>query len=285
MSDGPGLRRPVEYEDRQSRVAARGYLSATAGTVVGGLLGLVDLRLAFAAALVLAVVQFGAASLLVEPPVQRHADPFHRQLRQCFELMGQRFLGWILVSWVAMVILEHVAFTLSQPYLTEALHHSTDDLGSTPMVVGLQFAASSMIGAGAARVAPRVRRRLGLPLTLFLLGALSAAIVTVMGAVVHAAVIGLLALRSVQGAAGPVLMTAAVAPRVAAHRRATYFSVHSLAGRLAYSGVLFGVAAAVGDELSASLRALSVVAWTVLLTTVVAHAAMGQPAAQGSYDS
>ena len=279
------LDRADEYEDRQSRVAARGYLSGTVGTIAGGALGLLDLRLAFGAALVTAVAQLVTAFALEEPPTHQHAEPFHRQLAQCGALLGQRFLGWLFIYWVGMVVLEHVAFTLSQPYLTEALGRSSDDLGATPMVVGLQFASSSAVGALAAATAPRVRRRLGLPTTLFLLAALSATVVTVMGTVIHAAVIGLLVLRSVHGAAAPVLMTADAAPLVKAHHRATYFSIHSLAGRLAYSSVLFGVAAAVGDDLTASLRVLAGVAWSVCGLVIVAHLLMGRPQPGGANTS
>ena len=98
-----------------------------------------------------------------------------------------------------------------------------------------------------------------------------------MGAVIHAAVIALMVLRSVHGAAAPVLLTAAAAPLVESQRRATYFSLHSLVGRLAYSSVLFGVAAAVGDELTPSLRALTGVAWVVVALVAAAYVAMGRP--------
>ena len=287
------LGREEEYEDRQGRVSSAGYIAGTIGTILGGALGLVDLRLAFGASLAIAAVQFLSTFWLTEPPAFSEAGSFHHQLRDCVALMwsridGRRLLGWIFIYWIAMVVLEHVAFTLSQPYLTEALGRSTEDLGATPMVVGLQFAASSAVGALAARLAPRVRRRLGLPMTLMLLAALSAVIVSVMGAVIHGAVIALLVMRSVHGAAAPVLMTAAAAPLVEARRRATYFSIHSLAGRLTYSSVLFVVAAAVGDDLTSSLRALAVVAWVSVLVVGVTFVAMGRPrpvADQPSYNS
>ena len=48
----------------------------------------------------------------------------------------------------------------------------------------------------------------------------------------------LLALRSTQAAAGPVLVAAATAPVLARHHRATFLSIGSLAGRLAYGVVL-----------------------------------------------
>ena len=54
-----------------------------------------------------------------------------------------------------------------------------------------------------------------------------------------AAVLLPLTLRSCQPAISNVLVNAAVAPRVPQAQRATYLSLHSLAGRLGYSGVLF----------------------------------------------
>ena len=48
-------------------------------------------------------------------------------------------------------------------------------------------------------------------------------------------------LRSCQSAISNVLVNASVTPRVPQAQRATYLSLHSLAGRLGYSAVLFGL--------------------------------------------
>lgn len=271
------LGREGDYETRQARAVSLGLLASAVGTLGGGALGLWSLRLAFAASLVLAVAQFAISLSFTEPVAPKEAAGFHRQLGACLGLLRHRLLGWVFLYWVAMVVLEHVAATLGQPYLTEALERPLDDLGATPLLVGALMAASSLIGAGAARISPMLRQRWGLVRTLLLLAVVSAIIVTAMSATIHLALLALMVFRNAQGAAAPVLMTAAAAPLVEPRQRATYFSLHSLAGRLSYSTVLFVVAATVGDDLTASLRALAGVAWASVGLVLAAFWLLGRP--------
>ena len=205
------------------------------------------------------------------------------QLKACGQLILRPLLAWLFVYWVAMVVLEHVAFTLSQPYLTEALGRDPEDLGATPLVAGIQFAIASGVGAAAAASAPRLRERFGLVPALVGLAAVSAVIVTVMASIVHVAVIALLLFRSLQGAAAPVLLTAAASPHVPTRKRATYFSIHSLAGRLTYSGVLFVVAATAGDDLRRSLMTLAGIAWCGIAVVLVGYRLLGRPVREAEH--
>lgn len=257
------LDRDAEFEPRQARLASVMFLAFAVSNIVGGLLALVRLELAFGLSLFLAFAQLMTTTRMTEPtPDQAEAgEPLVGQLRACRGYLASPFLRWVLLYWIAMVVLEHVAFTLSQPYLTEVLGRSPDDLGNAPFWAGVLFAGFSLGGALAARLSSRFRRRVGFFGALIAVSALSASIVTLMALVVSAVVVVVMLLRSVQAAVSGVLLNAAVAPLIEQRHRATYLSLNSLAGRLAYGALLFGVARAVGDDLGRSLGFLAVISW------------------------
>ncbi len=263
------------FASERSQVEAIGYVTAAASALLGGALGLVDLRLAFAAGLAFALVQLALTFVLKEPPRTGRAERPGRQVVNCLSYLSDRRLGWIFFYGVLMVTLEHVAFTNSQPWLTEVLGQDVDDLGITPLVSGVTLAAVAFIGAGAARSSAALAERFGSVNALIGLGVVSAVAVTGMALSFHIAVIGLLLLRSVQGAAAPVIIGAEVAPKVLQEHRATLLSLNSLVGRLSYSLLLAGVGLAVADQVEAraqvteALLIVSVVSWVMIGALIV----------------
>ena len=290
------LGRSSEYAERQARVASLGFAVTSLSAVAGGALGLIDLRLAFLASLMLALCQFGVTLALVEPPpavTPASADPGQNvsgpdrppstvpigaegpveQVMRCLAYLADRSLAWIFFYGVIMVTLEHVAVTVLQPWLTEVLGRSPGDVGVTPLFSGLVFALVSIVGAGSARASAPLGRRFGTGATLIGLAALSALIVTVMAVRVEAWVLVLVAFRSAQGAAAPVLISAAVAPKVERRHRATFLSLNSLAGRLGYGLFLLVVSGAVADDVQPVLRIFSFVAWGLVAVLAASAAA------------
>jgi len=268
------LEREQRFEERQARLTAYGYVSVALSAVAGGAVGLIDLRWAFALSLVFTFWQLVVVMRFTEPP-RSESDldlAFAAQLSACAALLRKPLLRWIAGYWVAMVVLEHVAATLAQPYITEALGQEPGDLGATPLVTGVIFASFSFVGAAAAAATPRLRAALGFFGVLLAVAVLSAGIVTAMALVIAIPVAILLVFRSVQGAAAPIVLTAAVAPEVPQSQRATYLSLHSLAGRISYGSLLLIVGRAVGDSLSQSLSVLSVVSWVLIALIVIGWA-------------
>ena len=265
------LDRGDEYAESQSKVAALGFWVRAVSALVGGLVGLIDLRLTFAISLGIAIVQLAVTCLFVEPP-QRGAlaDGFIRQLGKCVGYLRNGFMGWIFFYGIALVVLEHVAFTVMQPWLTEALDKSPDELGATPLVSGVLFAAVAVFGALAARQSAMLGNRFGTIPTLIGIGVVSAVIVTGMALSFSLLILGLMALRSVQSAIAPVLISAAVAPRTEQRHRATLLSINSLAGRLVYGTMLWVLSVDAEDDPLPFLRIMSVISWgliVVLLAT------------------
>ena len=258
------LDRSGEYEWRQGRAAAVAYASMAAGALAGGLLGLVDVRAGFPIALAMALVQLAVVSGFTEPPSITSAPALLPQISACARYLASPFLAWVLFYWIAMVVLEHLAFTMAQPYLTEVLGNTADAVGETPIVAGLQFAGFNLLGALAVRWATAGRLRLGFFAIVMAIATLSALVVSAMAIWLSAWVIGVMLFRSVQGAVGGVVLTAALAPLVAKHQRATYLSLHSLAGRLVYGSILFLTARIVGDDLDATLDLFAGIAWALV---------------------
>lgn len=268
--------RETEFEQRQSSVAAISYSSAAVSALAGGALALIEIRLAFAAALIAALAQLAITLRLEEPPRHIATPLLHRQLADCVAYLRRPILRWVLGYWIAMVVLEHLAFELSQPYITAALDNTADRVEETPIVAGILFAGFGVVGALAARAAPRLRKSLGFFGVLLLVAATSAVVITTMAAVVHLAVLAVLLMRSVQGAAASVVLTSSVSPMIAQPHRATYFSLHSLAGRAVHGGVLLLAARTVGDDLPGLLSLFTGIAWLLVIAVVVAWASVAE---------
>jgi MFS family permease len=261
------LDRAPTFERRQARVASIGFVSTSMAVLTGGALGLIDLRIPFALAAALALVQFGITLRLAEPPHVR-ADPLHHpELRTWLSYWRDRPLAWLFAYGIALVTLEHVSFSLIQPWLTEAFDRSADDLGATPLVSGVIFATTAAFGAVAARASAPLSERFGPAVTLVALGALSAVIVTSMAASTSVIVLAVVVWRSVQAAAAPVIISAAAAPRLERTHRATFLSLNSLAGRLGYGLILLSLSTSSDDDLTGPLVALAAIAWTLVVLT------------------
>ena len=81
--------------------------------------------------------------------------------------------------------------------------------------------------------------------------------------------ISLAVFRSVQGAAAPVLISAAVSPHVERRHRATFLSLDSLAGRLGWGIILFVVSTDADDAVQATLRVFAWISWSMVAVLVV----------------
>ncbi len=262
------------YRTTLGRVTAIGFASTTVSALAGGAIGLVSLEATFAVSLVAALGQLVVTFALTEPPVGEPAQPLTRTIARCLAYLGDRFVGWIFLYGVMLVILEHVSFTVMSPWLAEVLGRDPDDLGLAPLLAGVMVAVVAVGGSGAARLSAPLSGRFGTVATLLGVGALSAVIVTAMAVAAHWAVILLVALRSVQGAVASVLIPAAVAPRTEQRHRATLLSLNSLAGRLAYGLVLAVVASSADAEVGSILAWLAVIAWVSVMITVASAAVL-----------
>jgi MFS family permease len=243
------LGRGAEIGDHEARAQAYSFGGFAVSALVGGALAGVDLQIAYALSGAGAAASFALAAAFTEPTA--HDEPALPPLRQLGAVTGalrDPMLRWLMLFAVGITVLAHVPYEFFQPYL--AFLFASYDLGDyqvTPLIAGGLVAAMMTASAIVGRRAMAVRSRFGVHGTLIAMLALLGGVIVAMGAVLHPIILPVLMLRSVPYAIATPIVNAEIHPRVATSYRATYFSVQSLAGRLAFSGALAVASLAVGD--------------------------------------
>jgi MFS family permease len=243
------LGRGDEYAAREARLARNAYLASAGSALVGGAVGVLDLRWSYALALAGAVLTLGLAIALREPPRGQGGAAelgLLRQLSACLGRLRSRSLAWLFAYVVLMTTLEHIPYEFTQPYVAAVLGEPIADAQRAPLLTGLLTAGFKLVGAFAAARAIGWSSAFGAGTTLLGVTALQGGLIAAMAAAVHPIVLPLLLLRSVQPAVSNVIVNVEVAPRVPAGQRATFLSLFSLAGRLGYGTVLLVLSALAG---------------------------------------
>lgn len=253
--------RTGEIGDREARAEAWGYAAAATSALAGGLAGGFDLRLAYLLSAAGGLAGLGIASSFREPAhvaeTPETALVPHRQLGVCLERLADPVLRWIFLLVVGMTVFVHVPYELLQPYLDLLVGPERGDWSPTPALTGALMAASYYASAWASTRAIRLRDRIGTVATLLGALAIQGAIILAMGLVLHWAVAALFIVRSAPWAAVKPIMRAAVHPRLERGIRATYLSLQSLAGRLAFSASLAAASLLAGGVEDPSYLVLS----------------------------
>ncbi len=240
------LGREDELATHEARAQAWGLGATAAAALAGGLLSGLDLRFGYALSAMSAALAFAVAWRFVEPPRAR-ALPVASQLLAVTARLQDKPLRWVFCFVVAVTVFNHVPYELFQPWLALLLGDGAGGYSRTPaaagVVVGVSFALSSWASTRAPAWGERFGVRRGLLATL----GLQMAVMTAMAAAVHPIVVAFILARTIPGALMRPLMLSVVHPRLESGQRATYLSMQSLAGRLAFSLTLFAAAAGVGD--------------------------------------
>ena len=273
-----GLGRAEEYGAREARVAHWTFRGSGLAALLGGLAAALDLRYAYALSLLGALAGLALAFSMVEPDApdrdRRLAlRGFAVQVYQALQALRQPALCWLSGYAVLMVVLNHLPYEFYQPYLEALLGARGLETAATPALSGAVTLVTMLIAGQVAGRSIRLRDRIGLARTLLLGTALQAAIIAAMAFFIHPIMVGLILLRSCPRALMTAPRNAAIAPLIQPRYRATYLSLESLAGRLAFAGVLWGLAtldtpedAGLGPILKAA-TAIAAIALLVLIAT------------------
>lgn len=243
------LGRDEQYGPREARASRARLVAAALAGLTGGALGSIDLRFAYAASgvaamLGLTLVWFVMRSPLDHdnaPPLQLHPLAFTRQIFRCVGLLRQPALAWLAAFAVLMTGLNHVPYEFYQPYLDLLSRDLNLPDRSTPAAAGLHMALTMFIAAPLAGYSIRCARHLGTGPFLLLTAALQLTLILTAAAILHPLIALLLLGRSAPRALMEAPLNAAVTPRVPRQQRATYLSLQSLAGRLAFAGLLLAL--------------------------------------------
>ncbi len=259
------LGRHNEYDQREAVAARNGFHASAVAALVGGIAAAFELRYAYGLSALAAGSMFVLVFLFTEPTTHKAEEDPHRglvsQIGACFGHLRQAPLRWLFGFAVLMTILNHVPYEFYQPYLEllgadKWLASSTPGRG-TPIITGLLAAAAMFISGSVAGRSIHVRDRIGIGPTLLSACLLQTVIIAAMAFVLHPIVIVLILLRSAPRGLMAAPLNAAIAPRVTQKTRATYFSLQSLVGRLAFSATLAGFSLLAGADARVAWEGLS----------------------------
>jgi MFS family permease len=255
------LGREEEYGPREAMVSKLGFYAGALGAVGGGVSALHGLHMAYLLSLIASAGAFLVVLAMKEPAtLEKKLLPpggFFAQTRRVAARVAHPVVGYVFAFYVLMTILNHVPYEFYQPYIKRLLISAEVDSGITPLLTGLHVALAMLIASWFAGRSIRLRDRIGLWGVFLLAAGLQTLLIGSMALVTSWIIVALLLSRSIPRALMTAPINATVAPLFDKEQRATYFSLQSLAGRLAFSItlVLFSVTTGVipGDPMKVSL--------------------------------
>lgn len=264
------LSREQELLAWETRAQTAGLVALGGAAAIGGFAGHLDLRLGHALTGVAGLVAVGAAWGLVEPPGAVRAPPLREQISSVIQSFGVPLLRYTLLATIALVVLAHVPYELAPLWIDVVLPTVGSAEASAPIVSGLVTALVGGFAAWSSRVGPRVSAATGYAGTLGLGFALLGSVMAAMA--IGPSWVGLVGLlfRGVPGALIRPTIVALVHPVVASSQRATWLSVQSLLGRLAFAGALALGGWAIAEDAAWTLPGLQRLLWPAVGLAVLA---------------
>ena len=128
-----------EFGKREARVARNRFLGGAAAALIGGLVAIWALQMAYLVACVFAILMIVLVYRFFEPPVEEnetYANPI-REVVSCLGYLKQPMLLCILLFFVLMTILNHVPYEFFQPYISCSLESFRWGDRATPVVSGI----------------------------------------------------------------------------------------------------------------------------------------------------
>ena len=236
------LGRESEYAAREAQAEQWGMTMLAIATLSGGVLGLIDLRLAYVFSLLSATTMALLVWRFVEP---EHAEEssaipqsFGRVVWGCCQRLREPVLGWIFLVAIVLYSMAHIVYEFYQPYITLLQLPLLDAVGMAPLISGVVISLSMFGGAIGARASIAWQAKLGLIGVLAVAMLLQLGIVAAMAIAASPAVLALVCLRNFPMALVHAPVRAAIAPRIERRQRATYLSLQGLSERLFFALLL-----------------------------------------------
>ena len=149
------LGREREYARREASAEQWGMVMLALATLSGGLLGLIDLRLAYVFSLLSASVMALLVWRFTEP---KHADEtialpqsFVTVVSSCIGRLRDPLLGWIFLVVIMLYSMAHIVYEFYQPYITLLQLPLLEASTHAPLISGLVISISMFGGALGAR--------------------------------------------------------------------------------------------------------------------------------------
>lgn len=227
-----------EFGVREARLRSFAYLCGAVAILSGAGVAAVETRFAYALNALTAVVSLAVVCFFREPKRVRGDQAldslrgFVSQVRDCRLDLRVPAITWIAAYAVFMTVLNHIPYEFYQSRVRTWVE-STPHLAS--VVSGLIMAVGQIAASGGSHVSFSLARRFGERFTLLSMAAMQTVIIALMSVVVHPIIAALILLRGVPDAVSQPLLLSRIASHVPSRRRATFFSLLSLGGRLLFS--------------------------------------------------
>jgi hypothetical protein len=233
------LGRGTEVGAKEAEAQRASFGALAVASVLGGVLAGLDLRIAYALSSAGALTAVALGLLLVEPPRSTSTFAPAAQLREVAGALRDPVLGWTFAFAVAMTVLAHVPYEFTQSYVDLLVENDPmRPYSMTPLLSGVLSALTMGLAALLSPASIRLRGRLGEPRTLLLALGILTLVIASMAAFLHELVLVLVLCRTVPMALFRPVSLGLIQPRIRDELRATFLSLQSLAGRLAFAGVL-----------------------------------------------
>lgn len=259
------LGRAEEYGQRESFYASLSLGLGALSALVGGALGLLDMRLSYLTSAAMAALALIAALRFAPVRTQNTQMRFRTTIKACFDALKQRPLGWLFAASATLIVINHIPYEFYQPYL-DHLELGLWTKQSTPLIAGAHMACAGLIGALGARMSVTLSTRIGLvPYVLLTIG-VQVGLVVAMSWTLHPVIAIALVGRSLPGALLRAPLLQAITPRINPDHRATYLSLQSLAGRIGFGIALLIMAASTQQDKLPLVEAamIAVALWVAL---------------------
>ncbi len=228
----------ASIEAEELRAWRFSFVALLISAPLGGAVALWSLAVPFWLSALASGIGLAIALRFAEPPRSRSDTIRLSQwgaIRQAFRDPG---LVWIFALAVLMYGYSHLPFIFGQPFIETAL--AIFDLSEdAPLVSGGITALMMGLSLLASMAAPGLRRRIGFAALLLFAFGLQIALISTLALTGSALAILALTLRMVPDAFSRPFILAHIQPRLQGEGRATYLSIQSLVGRLAFAASLY----------------------------------------------
>lgn len=268
-----------EYDEREARLATLSFSVNACAALLGGALAILDLRFAYlASALGAALALMASLSFRAVPEHAPAEQPttFAIALRDSARLLRHPRLAWLSLAVILATLVNHVPYELYQPYLA-TLGVTRWSPSTTPLLAGLHLAIAQALAALFARQSAQLARRIGTTSLTFAAIAAQVGLIAAMAALFSPIIAVLLLARSIPGALQLAPLRAAITPHVPPHHRATFLSLQSLAGRLAFALYLITLALFTPEDDLPRALSMSVMITVIALVVLAIHHLVTRP--------
>ncbi len=234
--------RESEYGRREAAAEQWGLFALAIATLAGGILGMIDLRLAYVFSLLSAIIMLLLVLQFVEPEHYEESTTvppgFFSMLLSCMHRLRNPVLGWIFATSIVIYALAHIVYEFYQPYIGLLQLPMLDAADYAPLISGIIISISMFGGALGARLSISGQALLGLVGVIAVAAVIQLGIVVAMAVAISPLILLFISARNFPMALIHAPVRAAIAPRISRQQRATYLSLQGLSERLFFALLL-----------------------------------------------